>query len=96
MDSAFATWLTEEELNIHVHRNGNRIIGYTILPVGCRSINNLTGGYRFDVYTETGLEVLTEEEVMTLRFSRSPRNIDKGVSPATSAFTAAQIDDLMM
>lgn len=96
MDAAFATWLTEEELNIHVHRNGNRIIGYTILPVGCRSINNLTGGYRFDVYTETGLEVLTEEEVMTLRFSRSPRNIDKGVSPATSAFTAAQIDDLMM
>lgn len=97
MDAALATWLTEEELNIHVHKDGRgKVIGYTILPVGCRSIDTVNGGYKFNVTTMTGLEVLTENEVMTLRFSRSPRNIDKGVSPATSAFTAAQIDDLMM
>ena len=97
MDAALATWLTEEELNIHVHKDGRgKVIGYTILPVGCRSIDTVNGGYKFNVTTMTGLEVLTEDEVMTLRFSRSPRNIDKGVSPATSAFTAAQIDDLMM
>ena len=28
----FATWLTEDELNIHVHKNRNKVIGYTILP----------------------------------------------------------------
>ena len=96
MDAAFATWLTEEELNIHVHKNGRgKVIGYSILPVGCRQINYQTGGYRFQVTTTEGIEILTEDEVATLRFSRSPRNIDKGVSPGTSAVTWAQIDDLI-
>lgn len=97
MDAAFATWLTEEELNIHVHKDGrSKVIGYSILPVGCRSIDTATGGYRFDVYTANGDAItLTENEVATLRFSRSPRNIDKGVSPGTSAVTWAQIDDLV-
>lgn len=97
MDAAFATWLTEEELNIHVHKDGrNKVIGYSILPVGCRSIDIATGGYRFDICTANGDAVtLTQDEVATLRFSRSPRNIDKGVSPGTSAVTWAQIDDLV-
>lgn len=97
MDAAFATWLTEEELNIHVHKDktGKKVIGYSILPVGCRSINYQNGGYRFQVTTAEGIEVLNEDEVATLRFSRSPRNIDKGVSPGTSAITWAQIDDLI-
>ena len=37
-DAMFATWLTEDELNIHVHfkPNSKTVIGYTLLPVGCR------------------------------------------------------------
>jgi len=96
MDAALATWLTEEELNIHVWKNGRRVTGYTILPVGSR-IPGMDGGKDlFQVSTiNNGTEVLTRDEVMTLRFSRSPRNLDKGVSPASAAMTWAQIDDLV-
>lgn len=96
MDAALAMWLTEDELNIHVWRNGQRITGYTILPVGCR-IPGMNGGQdTFQVSTiNNGTEILSRDEVMTLRFSRSPRNLDKGVSPASAAMTWAQIDDLV-
>ena len=95
MDAAFSTWLTEDELNIHVWRSGRKVIGYTILPVGSR-IPGIDGGEdRFQVTTTKGVEILTRDEVMTLRFSRSPRDLDKGVSPASAAATWAQIDDLV-
>lgn len=92
IDTALATWLTESELNIHVWKNGRgRITGYTILPPNCR-----TGETIFQIYsTNNGVEQLTRDDVMTLRFSRSPRNIDKGVSPASSVEGYAQLDDLM-
>lgn len=95
-DAMFATWLTESELNVHVHKTkGGRVYGYSILPPNCRQIR-AGGEVVFQVYSENGgMEVLTRDEVATLRFSRSPRNIDKGVSPAGSVFTWSQIDDLM-
>lgn len=96
IDAALATWLTESELNIHVWKNGRgRITGYTILPPNCRTI--MTNGETiFQIYsTNNGMEQLTRDDVMTLRFSRSPRDINKGVSPASSVEGYAQLDDLM-
>lgn len=95
MDAALATWLTEDELNIHVWREGKRVVGYTILPIGSRLEGYQNGESRFQVITPDGIELLTSEEVMTLRFSRSPRDLSKGVSPASAAATWAQIDDLV-
>lgn len=96
-DAMFATWLTEDELNIHVHFSGRKIVGYTILPVGSRNqYLNGDGIQTFQVTDADGLtETITEYEVMTLRFSRSPRNLDKGVSPTSSVEVWAQIDDLV-
>ena len=95
MDLVLSTWLTEREVNIHVHKEGKRITGYTVLPVGCRSRNG-TGENVFQV-TEVynGTKYYTDAEVMTLRYSRSPRNMDFGVSPATSVEVWAQIDDVL-
>lgn len=94
MDLALATWLTEKELNIHVHFKGNKIIGYSILPVGCR--RRLSDGKnQFQINEITGTTYYTDAEVMTLRYSRSPRNMDQGVSPATSVEVWAQIDDVL-
>lgn len=96
-DAMFATWLTEDELNIHVHFSGRKVVGYTILPVGSRNqYLNGDGIQTFQVTDADGLtETITEYEVMTLRFSRSPRNLDKGVSPTSSVEIWAQIDDLV-
>ncbi len=94
MDLALATWLTEKELNIHVHFKGNKIIGYSILPVGCRKRLS-DGTNQFQVNAITGTTYYTDAEVMTLRYSRSPRNMDQGVSPATSVEVWAQIDDVL-
>lgn len=95
MDLALATWLTENELNIRVHFNGRSVVGYTILPVGCR-IAMMDGTDRFQVYSANGgAETLLSDEVITMRYSRSPRNIDRGVSPASSVFTWTQVDDMM-
>ena len=96
LDAMFATWLSETELNVHVHRRQNgKVYGYSILPPNCRSVQ-ANGEVAFQVYSANGgYETFTRDEVMTLRFSRSPRNIDEGVSPASSAFTWSQIDDLM-
>lgn len=94
-DLMFATWLTEDELDIHLWRDkrGN-VIGYTILPVDSRIYLGY-GRWEWQVMTTEGVEILDEDEVMRLRFSRSPRNIQKGVSPASAVRIWAQIDDLI-
>lgn len=94
-DLMFATWLTEEELDIHVWRDKRgRVEGYTILPQGSRIYLGY-GRWEWQAMTTSGLEVLTEDEVMRLRFSRSPRDIQRGVSPASAVRVWAQIDDLI-
>ena len=94
-DAMFATWLTEDELNVRVHMDKrDRIEGYTILPVGSRRVRN--GFYYWTITGNDGRTVeITENEVITLRFSRNPRNLDKGVSPASATFVWSQIDDLV-
>lgn len=90
----FATWLTEDELDIHVHRERNRVIGYTILPPGSKSyLGNNEPVWL--ISTVNGTENITREEVMQLRFSRSPRNLQKGISPATAVRAWAQTEDVM-
>ena len=94
-DIMFATWLTEDELDIHVWFNKRgKVEGYTIIPPECRIYLGY-GRWEWQVMTTQGLEILTEEEVMRLRFSRSPRNIQRGVSPASAVRVWAQIDDLI-
>ncbi len=96
-DAMFAMWLTEEELNIHVWKNKNgTIAGYTILPVGSRRYDPITREDYFMVAGVSGsLEKIGRDEVMTLRYSRSPRDLDKGVSPATAGEAAAQLQDVL-
>lgn len=91
----FATWLTEDELDIHVHKNGNRVIGYTILPPDSKVYNAANGEYYFQVNTTDGIVNLTRDEVMTLRFSRSPKNLQRGISPATAVRAWAQAEDVL-
>lgn len=94
-DLCFATWLTESELDIHVwfDRGGN-VAGYTVLPPQTRH-NRGRGVIEWQTLNDNGdLVTYTEDSVMRLRFSRSPRNPDMGVSPATSVAIYAQIDDL--
>lgn len=94
-DLLFSTWLTEREVNIHVWKTGNRVAGYTVLPVGCRT-RQADGSNLFQVSTlNNGTIDFYDDDVMTIRYSRSPRNMDAGVSPATSVEVYAQIDDLM-
>lgn len=93
-DAMFCTWLTENELDIHVHFDRNKIIGYTILPPQSRMYLG-NGLWQWNVMTTDGEEVLTEDEVMRLRFSRSPRDLQRGVSPASAVRAWAQIDDLI-
>lgn len=96
-DAMFAMWITEEELNIHVWKTKRgRIAGYSILPIGCRRTDLGTGEDYFEVYTINGSERLSRDEVMTLRYSRSPRNLDKGVSPATAGENFAQLQDVLI
>lgn len=93
-DAMFCTWLTEDELDIHVHFGRNKIIGYTILPPQSR-IYLGDGRWEWQVMTTDGEEILTDNEVMRLRFSRNPRNLQLGVSPASASRVWAQIDDLI-
>ena len=90
----FMTWLTETELNIHVHKNRNRIIGYSVLPPNCR-VDLGNGEYYYQINTVDGVETLSKDEVAVLRFARNPRNIQRGISPASSVFTYTQIDDVL-
>lgn len=95
-DLMFATWLTEKELNIHVWRDGRgKIAGYTILPIGSRvSLGN--GQYYFQSRgADGGIVQLSPNEVMSLRYSRNPRDIEEGISPASSVFVWTQVDDLL-
>lgn len=96
VDLMFATWLTEEELDVRVHLGkGRKVEGYTILPVGSRRTRT-DGSYYWTIEEAGGrLVELTEDEVATLRFSRNPRNPGKGVSPASATFVWSQIDDLV-
>lgn len=94
-DLMFATWLTEDELDIHLWRDKrDNVIGYTIIPPECRIYLGY-GRWEWQVMTTEGMEVLDEEQVMRLRFSRSPRDIQRGVSPASAVKVWAQIDDLI-
>ena len=94
-DLMFATWLTEDELDIHLWRDKrDKVIGYTIIPPECRIYLGY-GNWEWQVMTTEGVQVLTEDEVMRLRFSRSPRDIQRGVSPASAVRVWAQIDDLI-
>jgi phage portal protein BeeE len=90
----FATWLTEDELDIHVHMERGKVKGYTILPPGSKVyIGN--GDYYFQVITDDGMENIYRDEVMTLRFSRSPKNLQRGISPATAIRAWAQTEDVL-
>lgn len=94
-DTMFSTWLTERELNIHVWKNkSDRVYGYTILPVGSRHLDS-EGRSVFEYWANGKNTKIYDDEVMTLRFSRSPRDLDKGVSPAIATMDYAQTDDLM-
>ena len=94
-DLMFSTWLTEDELDIHVWKNkSGKVEGFTVIPPQCRLYLGY-GRWQWQVMTTDGLEVLTEDEVMRLRFSRSPRDPQRGVSPASAVRVWAQIDDLI-
>lgn len=90
----FATWLTEDELNIHVHHQGRKVIGYTIIPPHSK-VYLANGDYYFQVYTDEGLTQVSRDDVMTLRFSRSPKNLQRGISPATAVRAWAQAEDVL-
>lgn len=93
-DLMFSTWLTEKELNIHVWKDANKVYGYSILPVGTRrKLGNRT--YFQTTLADGSLVELSNDEVMTLRFSRNPRNIDNGISPGIASMVWAQIDDVL-
>lgn len=93
-DLMFSTWLTEDELDIHAHFSGKKIIGYTVIPPQCRMYLGY-GRWQWQVITSDGMKILKEDEVMRLRFSRSPKDVQMGVSPATASRVWAQIDDLI-
>lgn len=90
----FATWLTEDELDIHVHHRGRTVIGYTIIPPNSK-VYLANGDYYFQVYTEDGYTQVSKDDVMTMRFSRSPKNLQRGISPATAVRAWAQAEDVL-
>ena len=94
LDTMFATWLTEDNLYIHAHkdRKGN-IKGYTLLPPDSK-VSLGDGNVYWQIWTGNGLEQIYPDEVMELHYSRNPRNL-KGVSPAGAIRVYAQIDDLL-
>lgn len=94
-DLMFATWLTKDQLYIHVHKDKrDEVIGYSIIPSQAMSWNG--NEIVWNVIAEDGTQVeLHKDEVMTLRFSRSPDDPFRGVSPATAARAWAQTDDLI-
>lgn len=96
-DAMFTTWLTKDQLYLHVWKTPRgRVKGYTILPPTSKVYLG-TGKAYWEVMNEDGaIEHIFEDSVMTLRFSRSPDNISKGISPATAVRVMAQVDDLVM
>ena len=92
--SMFAGWLTEDELDIHVHfTKSGRIDGYTIIPAGSKRWDGTR--YYWEIQTEEGIKTIYDDEVMQLLFSRSPKNLYKGISPATSVRAWAQTEDVL-
>lgn len=96
MDTALVIWLTESEVDIHVHRRKNgSVYGYTILPARSQRYN-ADGSVYFEYQASSWETVrIGEEEVMRLRYSRNPFYLDSGVSPTSSVEIWAQIDDLI-
>lgn len=95
-DLMFATWLTKDQLFIHVHFDEKRrnIIGYSIIPSSAYTWNG--SEFVWDILNADGTHnIIRRDEVMTLRFSRSPDDPFKGVSPATAARVWAQTDDIV-
>lgn len=91
----FVIYLTEEHLYIRVHRKANgSVFGYTILPPTSRQITQ-DGRKLWTIWTVDGMETFTEDEVITITFSRNTRNLDRGVSPASAIRNYAIIDDLL-
>lgn len=95
MDTMISTWLTEDELLIHVHRKGSRkkVIGYTFLPPDCRV--RVGDQIYYEFMDNNRLVRVSPDDVAVLRYSRNPRNVMKGVSPVSSVSLWAQIDDLV-
>lgn len=93
-ETMFSTWLTEDELDIHVHLNNGKVIGYSILPPSSR-IYLGNGEWQWESITQDGTIILTRDEVMRLRFSRSPKDIQRGISPATAIRAWAQTEDVL-
>lgn len=92
-DLMFATFLTEDELNIHCHHKNGRIYGYSVIPKGSKYY--VAGEPRWQIMKLDGeIETIGRDEVATIYFSRSPEDPYKGVSPATASRIAAQLDDL--
>lgn len=94
-DLMFATWLTKDQLYIRVHKNKRgQVIAYTIVQPSAATWNGTE--IVWQVEEDDGQIVeLHSDEVMTLRFSRSPDDPFKGVSPASAARYWAQTDDLI-
>lgn len=92
-DTMFSTWLTEDNLYIHVHKRGNRIAGYTLLGPNSK-VDLGNGNYYWQAQTANGIETYREDEVMEMHYSRNPRDL-RGVSPAGAVRLYAQIDDLL-
>lgn len=94
-DLIFATWLTKDQLHIHAWMDGRKNIkGYTVIPASARYWDGTRWAYL--VTDANGAQVtLTEDEVMTFRFSRNPDNPAQGVSPATSVRVWTQVDDVI-
>lgn len=92
--SMFSIWLTESELDIHVHREGNKVVGFSILPPGSKVCTG-NGQYYFQSNTEDGIENLTRDEVMTLVYARSTKDLLRGISPAITVRAWAQTEDVL-
>lgn len=94
LDTMFSTWLTENQLFIRAHFKAGHIVGYTILPQS--SYTYLGNGIHYwRIQNEYGSwENIYDNEVMTLCYSRNPRDF-RGVSPASAVRIYAQIDDLL-
>lgn len=95
MDTMLSTWLTEDELLLHVHTQGRRgrVIGYTFIPPESRI--RIGDDIYYQFMDGDKLVRLSSDEVAVLRYSRNPRNVMKGVSPVSSVSLWAQIDDLV-
>lgn len=91
----FAGWLTEDELNIHVHKDDKgKVIGYSIIPLDDKHSDH-TGRVWWRIYDGEDYHIIERDTVMTLRFSRSPKNLQQGISPATAVRAWAQAEDVL-